>query len=54
MIELIKSPKAFPTLILALEVAAAVRYAAGRDWWHAAYWLFSVELVALVTFWTPR
>jgi hypothetical protein len=51
---LLKSPKGFPTLILALEVVATIRYAVGRDWWHAAYWLFSVELVALCTFWTPK
>jgi hypothetical protein len=50
----LKSPQAFPVLILALEVCATVRYAIAGDRWHAFYWLFSVELVGLCTFWAPK
>lgn len=42
--------KVFPTLLIALDVAAAVVYAACGDWRRTVYWLAAATLTATVTF----
>ena len=41
--------KAFPSVLIALDVAAAV-YAAHGDWRRFIYWLAAATLTATVTF----
>ena len=40
----------FPTVLIALDAAAAACYAAARDWRHAIYWLAAAVLTASVTY----
>ena len=44
------NPKIFPTILIVLDVAAAVVYASHRDWRHAIYWLAAAVLTTCVTF----
>lgn len=44
------SAKVFPTLLIALDVAAAVVYACHGDWRRTVYWLAAATLTATVTF----
>ncbi len=42
--------KVFPSVLIALDVAAAVVYAACGDWRRFIYWLAAAVLTATVTF----
>ena len=44
------NPKIFPTLLIVLDVAAAVVYAAAGDWRRAIYWFAAAVLTASVTY----
>ena len=40
----------FPSVLIALDLAAAIPYALQRDWRMAVYWLAAATLTASVTF----
>jgi hypothetical protein len=40
----------FPTILISLDVAAAVPYAVRADWRMAIYWLAAATLTACVTY----
>ena len=40
----------FPTILIALDVAAAVPYAVQANWRMAIYWLAAATLTACVTY----
>lgn len=42
--------KVFPSILIALDVAAAVAYAACGDWRRFIYWIAAATLTATVTF----
>ena len=42
--------KFFPSVLIVLDVAAAVVYAAAGDWRRFVYWLAAATLTATVTF----
>lgn len=44
------NPKIFPTILIALDVAAAVVYAAAGDWRRTIYWFAAGVLTASVTY----
>jgi len=44
------NPKVFPSVLIVLDVAAAVVYAAGGDWRKAVYWISAAVLTASVTY----
>lgn len=44
------NPKIFPTVLIALDVAAAVVYAAAGDLRRAVYWFAAAVLTASVTY----
>lgn len=43
-------PKAFPMLLMALNVGAAIRYACDQNWWMTGYWIAAFCLTGIVTF----
>lgn len=45
-----KTTLIFPTLLIALDVGAAVVYAIGGDWKKAIYWFAAATLTATVTY----
>lgn len=44
------NPKIFPSVLIALDVAAAVVYAEAGDWRRAIYWFAAAVLTATVTY----
>ena len=42
--------KVFPTILIVLDIAAAIVYAGNGDWRKALYWLFAAGLTFVVTF----
>ncbi len=54
MLALLTHPKAFPTLIMVLNGAAALRYAIGADWGRALYWASAVTINLAVTWCVKR
>jgi hypothetical protein len=40
----------FPSVLIALQLGAAVVYACQKDWRHVLYWLGACVVVAAVTF----
>lgn len=44
------SARVFPTVLIALDVAAAVPYALRGDLRHTVYWLAAATLTACVTY----
>lgn len=42
-------PKLFPTILIVLDVAAAVVYFAHGDWRRGLYWLAAATLTSTVT-----
>lgn len=44
------NPKIFPTVLIALDVAAAIVYAASGDWRRVIYWFAAGILTASVTY----
>ena len=44
------SARLFPSLLIALDVAAALVYAAHGDWRRLVYWLAAATLTATVTY----
>ena len=44
------STRVFPSILIALDVAAAIVYAAHGDWRRLIYWLAAATLTATVTF----
>lgn len=50
MREVMKSEYIFPTALIALDVAAAVPYAAKCNWRMMVYWLAAATLTACVTY----
>ena len=47
---MIAKTQIFPTILIALDVAAALTYAAGGDWRRAIYWLAAAVLTTTVTY----
>lgn len=45
-----KTEYIFPTILIALDVAAALPYAVKMDWRMAIYWLAAATLTACVTY----
>ena len=45
-----KAEYIFPTILIALDVCAALPYAVHRDWRMAIYWLSAATLTACVTY----
>jgi len=45
-----KYTKALPTLLIIIDVMAAVPYAMQGDWRKALYWLFAAGLTITVTY----
>lgn len=45
-----KAEYIFPTILIALDVAAAVPYAVQSNWRMAIYWLAAATLTACVTY----
>ena len=44
------TPKVFPSVLIALDLAAALVYAAHGDWRRLVYWTAAAVLTATVTF----
>ena len=44
------SPKTFPTLLIMLDICAAIVYATHGDWRKVAYWLAAAILTVTVTY----
>jgi hypothetical protein len=44
------SPKLFPTLLIILDVAAAIVWACNDDWRKMIYWLAAAILTFVVTY----
>jgi len=44
------NPKVFPTVLIVLNVAAAIVYATKENWRMTVYWLAAAVLTAAVTF----
>lgn len=44
------NPKIFPSVLIALDLAAALVYAAHSDWRRLIYWTAAAVLTATVTF----
>ena len=44
------NPKIFPSVLIVLDVAAAVVYAAAGDWRRTSYWFAAAVLTATVTY----
>lgn len=45
-----KTEYIFPTVLIALDILAALPYAIHRDWRMAIYWLSAATLTACVTY----
>lgn len=45
-----KTEYIFPTVLIALDLCAAIPYAIHRDWRMAIYWLSAATLTACVTY----
>lgn len=45
-----RTEQIFPSILIALDVAAALVYAAHGDWRRLIYWLAAATLTATVTF----
>lgn len=50
VIDFLFDPKVFVYVILALYLAAALRFAVAGQWWTAAYWLSALSITITVTF----
>lgn len=46
----LRSPRAFPTAIIALQIGAMARWAAAGSLKQTLYWFFATGLVATMTF----
>ena len=44
------SPKVFPSILIVLDIGAAVVYACHGDWKRAVYWIAAATLTTTVTF----
>lgn len=44
------SPKLFPSVMITLSVAAAIRYGFARDWRHVLYYVASAMILSSVTY----
>jgi hypothetical protein len=44
------NPKFFPTILIVLDIAAAVVYAAKFDWRSTVYWTAAATLTFVVTY----
>jgi hypothetical protein len=42
-------PKVFPSILIALDVCAALAYVPAGDWRHVTYWLAAAILTTTVT-----
>lgn len=45
-----RSAHIFPTVLMALDIAAAIPYAVERNWRMMVYWLAAATLTACVTY----
>lgn len=50
IIKTISSEKFFPTLLIFMDIGAAIVYAKHKDWRKVIYWLAAAVLNAAVTF----
>jgi len=48
--DLIRSPRFFPGIIIALQACAAIRWGFAGSAWNMFYWAFAVGLNTIVTF----
>lgn len=46
----IKPTQYLPTVLIVIDIAAAIPYAATGDWRKSLYWLFAAGLTATVTY----
>lgn len=51
---MLRDPRLFPVVILALYTCSMLRYALARNWPQALYWLCAFGLTFLVTFVIPK
>jgi len=42
--------KAFPTILIILDIAAALMYVPAGDWRHIGYWLCAAALTFFITY----
>lgn len=47
---MLRDPRLFPCLILALNTCSMLRYALARDWPRVAYWAAAAALTYVTTF----
>ena len=50
IIKTISSEKFFPTLLILMDIGAAIVYAKHKDWRKVVYWIAAAVLNAAVTF----
>lgn len=50
MIELLQNQRLFPTLMILLSVASAVKYALSKSIGHTVYWICAAGLTFAVTY----
>ena len=50
ILKIICSDKFFPTLLILLDLGAAIAYAKSRDWRKVVYWVAAAVLNSAVTF----
>lgn len=44
------NPKIFPTILIILDICAAIAYIPGGNWKMAVYWIAAATLTAMVTY----
>ncbi len=47
---ILRSPNAFPVVIMCLYAVTATRYAAARDWGRVMYWICAAGITFSATF----
>lgn len=50
IVDLLKSPRLFPVIIIALQACAAIRWGFAGSAWNALYWGLAVGLNSVCTF----
>jgi len=46
----VSNPRFFPTVLIALDVAAGMRYAYADDWGRAVYWIAAAQITYAATY----
>jgi hypothetical protein len=50
IVDLLRSPRFFPGVIIVLQACAAIRWGVAGSAWNAFYWAFAVGLNTICTF----